>query len=154
LPPHIVSLASCTAELCPTTRWPLLWTRLLCCAQQGARLNPEDPAILANLGLARLQAGYVDGAIAAYEESWRLDPEMLSSGTSLATAYDDIGRTNDALVLREQLLARMVAKVQRLGRSAVAINEETDLRRSMAYGCVYAVHESCWEEGWVCERVQ
>ena len=47
-------------------------------------MNPRHSVTLANLGLARYNAGYLDGAIRAYELAVQLEPELTSAAIILS----------------------------------------------------------------------
>jgi tetratricopeptide (TPR) repeat protein len=84
----------------------------------------------ANLGLARFTAGYLDGAVAAYERAVELDPDAFMSAVMLAEAYDERGRQERAMALRETLLRRLEA-MSAEQRGAMR-EDESALRRSLS----------------------
>lgn len=53
---------------------------------EGARINPEDPAVHHNLGLVHLTLGEVDEAVQEITRSLELDPEDATAAFNLANA--------------------------------------------------------------------
>jgi hypothetical protein len=60
---------------------------------QAHTLSPRDTSILSNLGLARYNAGYLDGAIAAYEQTLRLQPDLVNPTVMLSQVCDPACRS-------------------------------------------------------------
>ena len=93
-------------------------------------MNPNSASIRSNLGLARQQAGYIDGALREYEEALRLDPSMVSAAVSVAELYDETERQAEALALRETLLLQISTLSPQYQEQYR--DYEIDLKRSLA----------------------
>jgi Flp pilus assembly protein TadD len=87
------------------------------------RLEPHNPAIHANLGIARSARGDNAGAIRYLQEALAADPDLHQARFNLALAYARVGRRSDAAAAARQLLARLPpdapqrAEVERLLRA-------------------------------------
>jgi tetratricopeptide (TPR) repeat protein len=97
---------------------------------QAASLNPRSAAVLANLGLARQKAGYLEGAKNAYEAALTLDPTAISVALSLCEAYDELELDGAATRLRLQLLDSITSLP--VAHRKALVDEEADVRRGLA----------------------
>ena len=71
------------------------------------RLEPENPVVLANLGILHATKGNLSAAIEALTRAIALDPSLLEARFNLALAYARAGRRDDAGVTARELLARL-----------------------------------------------
>jgi len=62
------------------------------------------PGFLRGLGLSYYLLGHLDEAIAAFKESIARESEYLSAHTSLAAIYGELGCTQQAAVVVEEIL--------------------------------------------------
>jgi tetratricopeptide (TPR) repeat protein len=64
---------------------------------QGLKLEPNNPLILSHTGAAYLKLGNFPLAIRFLEDARRIDPEVPDNYKFLSYAYDNAGRTRDAI---------------------------------------------------------
>lgn len=62
----------------------------------AARMQPKNPYLQYHLGLARYQAGDIDGSVEAFERAIALKQDYLEPRNLLAQAYRQQGRTEEA----------------------------------------------------------
>ncbi len=74
---------------------------------EARRLEPDNPAVIANVGILQASKGNVPAAIAALEQAIALDPNMLEARFNLALAYARAGRRADAAATARELLGRL-----------------------------------------------
>ncbi len=90
---------------------------------EAGRLEPDNPAVRANLGIARSARGDNAGAIRYLQEALAANPDLHEARFNLALAYARSGRRSDAAAAARDLLSRLPAgapqrpEVERLLRS-------------------------------------
>lgn len=78
---------------------------------EARRLEPDNPAILANIGILLAAKGDVPGAIDALTTALTVDPNLHEARFNLALAYAKAGRRVEAARAARELLARLPAGV-------------------------------------------
>jgi cytochrome c-type biogenesis protein CcmH/NrfG len=87
------------------------------------RLEPDNPVVVANLGILQASKGNLPAAIETLTRAIALDPSLLEARFNLALTYAKAGRRDDAGVTARDLLARLPenapqrAEVERLLRA-------------------------------------
>jgi len=76
---------------------------------EAGRLEPDNPAVRANLGIARSARGDNAGAIRYLQEALAADPDLHEARFNLALAYARAGRQSDAAAAARDLLSRLPA---------------------------------------------
>jgi choline-sulfatase len=76
---------------------------------EARRLEPDNPALLANVGILQAAKGDYAGAIQALMAALAADPNLLEARFNLALAYARSGRRADAAATARDLLARLPA---------------------------------------------
>ena len=76
---------------------------------EARRLEPDNPAITANIGILRSAQGDQAGAIQALTAALARDPNLLEARFNLALAYARAGRRADAAAAARDVLARLPA---------------------------------------------
>ena len=71
------------------------------------RLEPDNPVVVANLGILQASKGNLPAAIETLTRAIALDPSLLEARFNLALAYARAGRRDDAGVTARDLLARL-----------------------------------------------
>jgi cytochrome c-type biogenesis protein CcmH/NrfG len=71
------------------------------------RLEPDNPVVVANLGILQASKGNLRAAIDSLTRAIALDPSLLEARFNLALAYARAGRRDDAGVTARDLLARL-----------------------------------------------
>jgi arylsulfatase A-like enzyme/Flp pilus assembly protein TadD len=71
------------------------------------RLEPDNPVVVANLGILQASKGNLPAAIDSLTRAIALDPSLLEARFNLALAYAKAGRRDDAGVTARDLLARL-----------------------------------------------
>ena len=90
---------------------------------EARRIEPDNPAVIANLGLLQASKGDFAAAIQSLSAAVAADPSMLEARFNLALAYAKAGRRAEAASAARELLARLPptapqrAEVERLLRS-------------------------------------
>ena len=90
---------------------------------EARRIEPDNPAVIANLGLLQASKGDFGSAIASLSRALVVDPSMDEARFNLALVYAKAGRRSDAAAAARELLARLPAnapqrsEVERLLRS-------------------------------------
>lgn len=79
--------------------------------------NPKDPVPYYHLGTMYLDSGSGKEAVRYLEKAMRLKPEDVKVAGALATAYKNVGRTNDALIV----VAHIVKKQKEIEKAAQII---------------------------------
>src|SRR5574340_252650 len=85
--------------------------------------EPDNPVVLANLGIARSKLGHGAGAIAALQRALAIDPGLDEARFNLAIAFARAGRSEEARKNAQVLLERLPAsapqrsEIERLLRS-------------------------------------
>jgi arylsulfatase A-like enzyme/Flp pilus assembly protein TadD len=74
---------------------------------QARRLEPDNPAVTANIGILRAAKGDYAGAIAALSAALAADPNLHEARFNLALAYARAGRRTDAAAAARDLIARL-----------------------------------------------
>jgi arylsulfatase A-like enzyme/cytochrome c-type biogenesis protein CcmH/NrfG len=74
---------------------------------EAKRLEPDNPAITANIGILRSAKGDQDGAIQALTAALAADPNLHEARFNLALVYARVGRRADAAAVARDLLARL-----------------------------------------------
>jgi Flp pilus assembly protein TadD len=74
---------------------------------EARRLEPDNPALLANLGILRAAKGDLAGAIASLTSALAADPNLHEARFNLALAYARLGRRADAAAAARDLLERL-----------------------------------------------
>jgi arylsulfatase A-like enzyme/Flp pilus assembly protein TadD len=88
--------------------------------REGERVEPDNPVVLANLGIVLSDAGKFRDAIASFQRALTLDPNFHEARFNLARAYARAGQRQDAAREAQELLTRLPAnapqraEVQRL----------------------------------------
>jgi len=76
---------------------------------EARRLEPDNPAVLANLGILRAAKGDLAGAIPSLNAALAADPNLHEARFNLALVYAKLGRRADAAAAARDLLARLPA---------------------------------------------
>jgi Flp pilus assembly protein TadD len=76
---------------------------------EARRLEPDNPAVLANLGILRAAKGDLAGAIPSLTAALAADPNLHEARFNLALVYAKLGRRADAAGAARDLLARLPA---------------------------------------------
>ena len=90
---------------------------------EARRLEPDNPAVIANLGLLHAAKGDLPAAIEALNAALAVDPGLHEARFNLARVYARAGRRGDAAASARELLARLPpgapqrAEVERLLRA-------------------------------------
>ena len=90
---------------------------------EARRLEPDNPTVVANIGILRSAKGDQPGAIAALRSALAADPALNEARFNLALAYARSGRRSQAAATARELLARLPvnalqrAEVERLLRA-------------------------------------
>jgi cytochrome c-type biogenesis protein CcmH/NrfG len=71
------------------------------------RVEPDNPVVIANLGMVQSDAGEPAAAIAPLQRALSLDPDLHQARFALAIAYARTGRRGDAAREAEELLRRL-----------------------------------------------
>jgi choline-sulfatase len=74
---------------------------------RAQRLEPDNPVVVANLGILQASKGNLPAAIDSLTRAIALDPSLLEARFNLALAYARAGRRDDAGVTARDLLARL-----------------------------------------------
>ena len=88
--------------------------------REGERVEPDNPVVLANLGIVLSDAGKLPDAIPSFQRALTLDPNFHEARFNLARAYARAGQRQDAAREATELLTRLPAnapqraEVQRL----------------------------------------
>jgi choline-sulfatase len=88
--------------------------------REGERVEPDNPVVLANLGIVLSDAGKFRDAIPSFQRALTLDPNFHEARFNLARAYARAGQRQDAVREAQELLTRLPAnapqraEVQRL----------------------------------------
>ncbi len=77
--------------------------------KQAASLEPDNPVVLANLGIALSDGGHPAEGVPPLERALSLDPDLHQGRFSLAIAFARLGRRADAAREAEELLRRLPA---------------------------------------------
>jgi arylsulfatase A-like enzyme/Flp pilus assembly protein TadD len=73
------------------------------------RVEPGNPVVIANLGIAHAASGSLDGARASLERALQIDPTLDEARFNLARVYARLGRRADAAREAQTLLSRLPA---------------------------------------------
>jgi protein O-GlcNAc transferase len=73
--------------------------------ERALAIQPQQPAVLANLGLALLRKGDLDPAIAALRQALTLNPQLVDAYNNLGNALQGTNRFDDAMAVYRQGLA-------------------------------------------------
>ena len=76
---------------------------------EARRLEPDNPAVIANLGLLQASKGDFAAAIASLSAALAADPGMDEARFNLAVVYAKAGRRTEAAAAARELLARLPA---------------------------------------------
>ena len=76
---------------------------------EARRLEPGNPAVVANIGLLQAARGDLAGAIQSLNAALATDPNLHEARFNLAVAYAKAGRRADAAAAARELLARLPA---------------------------------------------
>jgi arylsulfatase A-like enzyme/cytochrome c-type biogenesis protein CcmH/NrfG len=76
---------------------------------EARRLEPDNPAVLANVGILRAAKGDLAGAIPSLTAALAADPNLHEARFNLALVYAKLGRRADAAGAARDLLARLPA---------------------------------------------
>jgi choline-sulfatase len=76
---------------------------------EALRLDPENPVIIANIGIVKASRGDVDGAVRALTSALAAEPNLHQARFNLALTYARAGRKADALSAARELLRRLPA---------------------------------------------
>jgi arylsulfatase A-like enzyme/cytochrome c-type biogenesis protein CcmH/NrfG len=74
---------------------------------EAQRLEPDNPAVIANVGIVRAAKGDHPGAIQALRSALAIDPDLHEARFNLALEYARSGRRADAAAAARDLLARL-----------------------------------------------
>jgi cytochrome c-type biogenesis protein CcmH/NrfG len=74
---------------------------------EARRLEPDNPVVIANLGILRAARGDMTGAIETLKQALSLDPGLHQARFNLAVAYAKAGRRAEARAEAGALLARL-----------------------------------------------
>ncbi len=90
---------------------------------EARRLEPDNPVIIANVGILQASKGNLSAAIDSLNTALTADPNLLEARFNLALAYARAGRNGEAAATARELLSRLPAtapqrlEVERLLRS-------------------------------------
>jgi choline-sulfatase len=76
---------------------------------EALRLEPENPVIIANIGIVKASRGDVEGAVRALTSALAAEPNLHQARFNLALTYARAGRKSDALSAARELLRRLPA---------------------------------------------
>jgi Flp pilus assembly protein TadD len=76
---------------------------------EARRLEPDNPAVTANLGILQAAKGDMAAAIESLTTALAADPNLHEARFNLALAYAKSGRRADAALAARDLLARLPA---------------------------------------------
>ena len=74
---------------------------------EARRLEPDNPAVIANIGILEASKGNPAGAIDALRRAVTLDPNLLEAKFNLALAYARAGRRAEATATTRELLGQV-----------------------------------------------
>jgi choline-sulfatase len=74
---------------------------------EARRLEPDSPAVLANLGILQAAKGDLASAIRSLTMALASDPDLHEARFNLAVAYAKAGRRQDAAAAAQELLSRL-----------------------------------------------
>jgi choline-sulfatase len=83
--------------------------------REGARVEPDNPVVLANLGIVLSDAGTFRDAIASFQRALTLDPDFHEARFNLARSFARAGQRQDAAREAQALLARLPANAPQRG---------------------------------------
>ena len=75
--------------------------------REAERVEPDNPVVLANLGIVLSDAGKFRDAIASFQRALTLDPNFHEARFNLARAYARAGQRQEAAREAQELLARL-----------------------------------------------
>ncbi len=75
--------------------------------REGERVEPGNPVLMANLGIALSDGGHPADAIAPLQRALTIDPDLHQARFALAIAFARAGRRSDAASTAEDLLRRL-----------------------------------------------
>jgi len=82
---------------------------------EARRLEPDNPTVLANIGILRAAQGNHAAAIESFTAALMRDPDLHEARFNLALAYARAGRREDAAAAARDLLARLPASAPQRG---------------------------------------
>jgi tetratricopeptide (TPR) repeat protein len=68
--------------------------------------GPETARLIFNLGVEKVKAGNLEGAVADFLEAKGLDPELISAYSALARVYFDLGSYDESIDMAQQYLEK------------------------------------------------
>jgi cytochrome c-type biogenesis protein CcmH/NrfG len=74
---------------------------------EAQRLEPDNPAVVANVGVLQSSKGDLPAAIQALQRAVELDPAMLEARFHLSVAFAKAGRRSEAAATARDLLGRL-----------------------------------------------
>jgi choline-sulfatase len=74
---------------------------------EAQRLEPDNPAVVANIGILESSRGNYDAAVDTLGRAVTLDPSLLEARFNLALAYAHLNRRTDALATAQELLRQL-----------------------------------------------
>jgi choline-sulfatase len=74
---------------------------------EARRLEPDNPAVIANIGLLQATKGDLPAAIQSLNAALTIDPALHEARFNLAVAYAKAGRRQEAAVAARELLTRL-----------------------------------------------
>jgi choline-sulfatase len=77
--------------------------------RDAERIEPDNPVVIANLGVVLSDSGHPADAIAPLQRALTIDPDLHQARFSLAIAFAREGRRGDAAASAEELLRRLPA---------------------------------------------
>jgi tetratricopeptide (TPR) repeat protein len=75
--------------------------------RDAERIEPDNPVVLANLGIVLSDGGKPADAVPVLERALTLDPDLHEARFNLAVAFGRLGRRADAAVHAQELLRRL-----------------------------------------------
>lgn len=75
--------------------------------RQAESIEPDNPVVIANLGLVLSDSGHPDQALVSLQRALTLDPDLHQARFALALAFARTGRRTEALQQAQELLRRL-----------------------------------------------
>jgi arylsulfatase A-like enzyme/cytochrome c-type biogenesis protein CcmH/NrfG len=98
--------------------------------QEAERIEPDNPVVIANLGVVLSDGGRPADAVAPLRRALTLDPNLHQARFSLAIALARAGRRQEAAATAEELLRRLPADVPQRSEVERLMRETSDPPRS------------------------
>jgi cytochrome c-type biogenesis protein CcmH/NrfG len=82
---------------------------------EARRVEPDNPVVLANIGILKAEQGDSAGAIEALTTALKTDPNLHEARFNLAVTYAKAGRRADAAAAARELLSRLPPEAPQRG---------------------------------------